>query len=275
MQTSSTRSDGTPRINVPLWKKPQLFQMGVGVHGLTVRTDRFRLPGLWCLHFYQYRGRLRLDDLWLEIAPGDVGITPPNCDIEYVYGGRSEHLYAHFSLGSITRKDEESDKPSGIEVPLLQHIDNADLWRDWQQCVGFGMAKTARAEVRLWDVLWQVAEHNQSSLAGVNAVVERAQKIIELKLSERIVVAELARELDLSHNHLTRLFHTHCGQTVVAYVASRRVERARHLLAHSTLPIKAVASQVGVHNLQDFNKMLRRHAGQSPRALRGTSSTRR
>jgi transcriptional regulator GlxA family with amidase domain len=95
-----------------------------------------------------------------------------------------------------------------------------------------------------------------------------------LKLSEPICVADLARQLDVSHNHLTRLFNRYCQQNVVAYITARRIERARHLLIHSTLPIKAVAAQVGFHNLQDFNKMLRRNTGLAPRALRVQSSTR-
>jgi len=70
------------------------------------------------------------------------------------------------------------------------------------------------------------------------------------------------------NNHLTRLFHTTYGVTISAYIRQRRAERARHLLLHSTLPIKAIAAQVGIADLHLFNKTIRRVLHDSPRRVR-------
>ena len=78
--------------------------------------------------------------------------------------------------------------------------------------------------------------------------------MIELRLAGPISVAALASEVGLSHNHLTRLFHAHAGETVAGYIAQRRLLRARHLLLHSTLPVKSIAAQVGIPDLHLFNK---------------------
>ena len=45
--------------------------------------------------------------------------------------------------------------------------------------------------------------------------------------------------------------------------------RAQHLLSQSTLPIKAIAEEVGIPDLQHFNKVVRRKLGGAPRRLRG------
>jgi AraC-like DNA-binding protein len=55
---------------------------------------------------------------------------------------------------------------------------------------------------------------------------------------------------------------------VTEYVRRRRVERARHLLLHSGLSIKQVACEVGLPDLQLFNKTIRRAYGVAPRSLR-------
>jgi transcriptional regulator GlxA family with amidase domain len=55
---------------------------------------------------------------------------------------------------------------------------------------------------------------------------------------------------------------------VVGYIRRLRTERARHLLVNSTLPVKAVAVQVGLPDLQQFNKVIRRELGRSPREVR-------
>jgi transcriptional regulator GlxA family with amidase domain len=68
---------------------------------------------------------------------------------------------------------------------------------------------------------------------------------------------------------LTRLFRAATGKTVVAALQERRVERARHLLTYSDLPVKDVAARVGIEDLNQFNKMMRRHCGAAPRAIRG------
>jgi transcriptional regulator GlxA family with amidase domain len=81
-------------------------------------------------------------------------------------------------------------------------------------------------------------------------------------------VPALARAVGVSHNHLTRLFRLETGLTVVAYIRSRRMARARHLLVSSTLSIPAVAATVGIPDLQAFNKTCHRELGGSPRAVR-------
>jgi len=53
-----------------------------------------------------------------------------------------------------------------------------------------------------------------------------------------------------------------------AYARHRRMERARHWLAVSDLPIAEVARRVGMDDLQRFNKAFRVVAGMSPRAWR-------
>jgi transcriptional regulator GlxA family with amidase domain len=78
----------------------------------------------------------------------------------------------------------------------------------------------------------------------------------------------LARELDVSHNHLTRSFRAATGLAPVEFIRERRVNRAEELLRHTTLPIKAIAAQVGLGDFHSFNKVMRRAKGASPRRLR-------
>ncbi len=91
---------------------------------------------------------------------------------------------------------------------------------------------------------------------------------IDLRLGEDISVSSLAREVGLSHNHLTRLFRQSTGDTVVAYVRRQRAERAKHLLRHTTLPLKAIATQVNSSDLQSFSALMKKETGQPPRYWR-------
>jgi transcriptional regulator GlxA family with amidase domain len=47
-----------------------------------------------------------------------------------------------------------------------------------------------------------------------------------------------------------------------------RIRRAEQLLRHSSLTVKAVAIETGFTDLQQFNKLVRKHCGSAPRNLR-------
>src|SRR5205085_2199281 len=83
--------------------------------------------------------------------------------------------------------------------------------------------------------------------------------------------AAFRRRIGVSHNHLTRLFQRHLGCGVAAFVRNRRVARAQALLQGTELPMRAIVAEVGVSDLQAFNKLIRRGTGLSPRAVRALS----
>jgi transcriptional regulator GlxA family with amidase domain len=129
--------------------------------------------------------------------------------------------------------------------------------------------RPAEAAAAVWTVLWSVANLSCPDHAGgPHEAVAAAMAHIETHLAEPLAVPDIARAAGVSHNHLTRLFRAETGDSVVAYIRRRRLERARHLLRESTLPIPAVAAAVGISDLQAFNKVCRSGLGSGPRALR-------
>jgi len=135
--------------------------------------------------------------------------------------------------------------------------------------VASGAGPALRQQVLLWDVLWELADRAAGAQRGTHPSLEKARMLIDLRLGEPLSVAGLARECGLSHNHLTRLFQKELGTSVVAYIRGRRVERACHLLEQSSLPPKAVATQVGVPDARQFWALIKRETGKTPREWQG------
>ncbi|WP_405705667.1 helix-turn-helix transcriptional regulator [Streptomyces sp. NBC_00069] len=92
--------------------------------------------------------------------------------------------------------------------------------------------------------------------------------LIEVRLGQPLTVPEIAAAAGASRNHLTWLLRAAKGETVVGCIRARRMERARHFLQATTLSVPAVASSVGIPDLQAFNKACRRVLGTSPRSIR-------
>jgi AraC-like DNA-binding protein len=263
-----------PRWSMPLSGAPLLVQAGAAIHGTGRRREAYLLPRLWCLHLYRYRATLEVNDTAMAIRPGSASIIPPGARIVYHYQGPSRHLYAHFTCAA---PNAGADDPV---VPAMQALGRrfAALWQRMDEMIAWSTTQPRRSDARLWDLLWQltlplnVAGHEARPVdqpAAHHPAYHRAVERIEMRLDQRIDLHELAREVSVSHNHLIRLFRRHSGQTIAGYVRQRRVQRARHLLLHSTLPVKSIACAVGLSDLQQFNKTMRRQTGQSPRSLRG------
>jgi AraC-like DNA-binding protein len=240
--------------------------MGIGIHGMQ-RRERYCMHDLWCVHLYRYQATLRINGEVFPIQPGSISVVPPGALLEYSYRGPSVHAYAHFRL---------SPKQTELTVPAMQTWGEefAALNRGFEQAIAAFSTQPARAAARLWDVLWQLTEYSNTPAAPeatLHPAVAQAVRMIELRLAEPISVAELAQQSSISHNHLTRLFQEHIGQSVVAYIRGRRMQRAQHLLMQTTLPVKVIAAQVGIPDLHAFNKTVRRELGGAPRSLRNSS----
>ncbi|MEV0174155.1 helix-turn-helix transcriptional regulator [Streptomyces sp. NPDC050803] len=253
-------------VVVRLDEPPVVANVGVGIHGPAGHTDVFHLPDLWQLHLYRYEADLIVDGTPHTIRPGRISLVPPATTVRYRYRGRSEHLYAHLRLPATGEpRTVPVMQDAGPELPALSAL--------MLQAVTAWPSTPVRAAAEIWTALWRVSHLAPAASQGhqddPHRAVTAAISYIESRLADPLTVPGVARAAGVSHNHLTRLFRSVTGDTVVAYIRQRRLERARHLLRESTLSISAIAATVGIPDLQAFNKACRRELGASPRAVRG------
>jgi AraC family transcriptional regulator len=91
---------------------------------------------------------------------------------------------------------------------------------------------------------------------------------IQANLDHDLSLAALGARIDLSPQHLQRVFKAAIGETPKAYVTRLRVERAAFcLLAHES-QVAAVARECGFQGPETFIRAFRRRFGVSPRAYR-------
>ena len=96
---------------------------------------------------------------------------------------------------------------------------------------------------------------------------------IDRNYAKRLSIAALARRARLSRFHFIRTFRAATGLTPHQYVRERRLERARHLLSRTPMPVTDVCQAVGFTSLGSFSTLFRRATDLSPIAFR--ASTRR
>lgn len=254
-----------------LREPPEIVDMWFPTHPTGNQlTERYFFPDWWCIHLYRYEAELSLDGEVLHVRPGSAGLIPPGIKQEYRYVGRSEHAFAHFKIPRSKGPEVETDT---LRLCALQDLGPAfeETYSDFEEAIGAFRVRPRQAEARLWDILWRLVDRSEVAdpeRLERHPAVEKVLRAIELRLSSPLSLADLAREVGLSQGHLTRLFREALGETVVSYVRRRRLERAKHLLVHSDIPIKQVAAEAGVPDVHVFNKLVRRTFGASPKQVR-------
>ncbi|MEM8782512.1 MAG: AraC family transcriptional regulator [Planctomycetota bacterium] len=266
---------------LPLSDPPRLREAGRAQHGRT-RTERYRMPTLWCLHLYDYDADLDVDGHAIAIRPGLATLVPPGARTVYRYRKPvNEHFYAHFGITTVHSNEARANTPSVPDaIPLGLEADA--IRRQFERIVATRSTHPRHADALFWGLLWDLAtrpwEATKSSPSpstaplGPTRSVADAVAYIDTHLHRPLRVADLARRVGLSHNHLTRQFRAHFDQTVAGFIRRRRIDRAKHLLLETDRPVAAVASEVGLPDLQQFNKTFRRETGRAPTRWRQTPS---
>ncbi|PJK28057.1 GlxA family transcriptional regulator [Minwuia thermotolerans] len=93
-------------------------------------------------------------------------------------------------------------------------------------------------------------------------------ELMEANVSEPLSLAEISEYVGLSRRQVERLFRRHLGRSPARYYLEIRIDRARHLLLQSNMPIVDVAIACGFVSASHFSKCYREMYGRSPQMER-------
>lgn len=121
--------------------------------------------------------------------------------------------------------------------------------------------------VRMSDGVSAVQARISGGLAGWQQ--KKLTEYIEEHLAENISLSTLAELAGLSPYHFSRAFKQSFGTPPHRYLTSRRMERAKSLLARPELSVTQIALDVGFHETSSFSARFRKLTGQTPTDYRG------
>jgi AraC family transcriptional regulator, glycine betaine-responsive activator len=99
-----------------------------------------------------------------------------------------------------------------------------------------------------------------------------AIELMEANIEDPLPQEQLAHYIGLSRRQLERLFRRHMGRTPAQYYLELRLERARHLLYQTDLPIMNIACACGFVSASHFSTCYRQMFGKTPRAERSEAA---
>jgi YesN/AraC family two-component response regulator len=109
---------------------------------------------------------------------------------------------------------------------------------------------------------------NAYSTSGYSPVIRDVINVIEYHVQEPLSLNYLAGRFNINLSYLSTLFKRQTGETITGFINKRRLQLACVLLQDSALRIQEVAEQCGFLDINYFNRLFKRHYGQTPRDFR-------
>jgi AraC-like DNA-binding protein len=182
-------------------------------------------------------------------------------------------VWVHF-VGSIAPSFVETiRKFGGARIELGQDTELRDRW---MELVIFHTARGPSFEVRantglyalLGLIIYRLQTRRSAPTAESPFDVHRVQTYIHNHLSGTITLDDLARQVNLSTPHFTRMFRKLFDVSPMQYVLQTRVALACSLLTETSMPLKQIGAAVGCPDPYYFSRLFKKTTDTSPSVYR-------
>jgi AraC-like DNA-binding protein len=259
--------------------KNRLRQMQV-VHILTARSEwkpgtviELSSSGHHCL-VLPVAGSICLntDELTVHAGPGRMFCVPPGSKYSFTVDtdGVFRCYWARFELDAGSAEFFKS-----LQLPLSAAVDKREqaeaLFKRLISSSGH-ITDELRARAAILELIAAYLQNGLDEIATADAASEQSRfyellDYIDQRPSENFSVEDLAGQLYLHPNYFIAYFRSLTGSTPIQYVNQRKMEHARRLLEHSSMPVQEIAREVGMASPY-FSRIFKQMIGTSPRRYR-------
>lgn len=113
-----------------------------------------------------------------------------------------------------------------------------------------------------------IKEYREQHLQALPNLVRNANLLISRSLYEKCTVAELAQKLQVTPQHLERVFKQAMGVKLSSYICHEKIKEAQDLLRHTTESVSDIAKVLGFKAPSHFARCFREFTGLTPREFR-------
>ncbi|CAG7621982.1 helix-turn-helix transcriptional regulator [Paenibacillus allorhizosphaerae] len=117
-------------------------------------------------------------------------------------------------------------------------------------------------------LLFESESKQASAQHSTNAWLMLAKKYIAGHYEEPLSLARIAAAVNVSQEHLIRLFRKHEGTTPMHYVWSYRIRNSLELLRNTGLSIQEIALRCGFKTSYHYARLVKKQTGMTPTDIR-------
>ncbi|QEN85150.1 helix-turn-helix transcriptional regulator [Labrys sp. KNU-23] len=218
------------------------------------------------------------------LHPGQLNILAPNQPVRLKWDRRvhTTHLYLRNSLLTEIAGEITQNRVTSIDVigrlafmdPLLEGLvtaidDAMELELEGIRPYVEHLARAAACHVlRKYSNLRSPQITDDTSGELTRSQIAGFREMVESRMSQKLTLTDLAEGSGLSTGHFAHLFKQATGTTPYQYLLHSRIQRARYLLAKTSMPVVRVAAECGFSDHVHFTRVFSKTVGQPPAAFR-------
>jgi len=146
------KPSAVPIWDLPLTEPPHLEVAGIGTHGDTScgpARESHEMRGCWCIHAYEYYGKIEIGGWRGEIRPGMISLVPPRAKLVHHWQAKnSRHAYVHFRI--------PRQKRATVPVPAVAVSTDEKISDLLRSCAVSHVVQPEAARAALWQALWEL-----------------------------------------------------------------------------------------------------------------------
>ena len=262
---------------------------GVTVRGYRYRDSDVEIPPMRDFMVVAYRRgvtdmRRQLDAGWQDerLGPGDVSLLTRAADSHWTWSDPIEVVHVYLTHDQLTATCRAMYEREVTDVALHDTIkaDDPDVHRT-AMLIAVEAAHGGAGSELLVDalttqlcvaVLRRHANVVFREPDGSHCLTFRQEHLVrdhvQGHLHGTLTLDELAAAAGLSKFHFARRFRASTGTTPHEFVLRHRVDRARRLLARTSIPLPEIAQTCGFADQSHMNRVIRRRLGVTPGEVR-------
>lgn len=204
---------------------------------------------------------------WGTVGSGQALVYDAGIHTDLAYeadpdSGHLEFIYANLTGESMCLAVRGIIDRAGHAVPVQGAKELIARWSA-RLISGIDNAHRCLSAVESCEVAWSFLHPLARALAPNNRLAENAMAMLTEKWNDSPNLGDLAKSLQVSREHLSRVLRAACGQSPALWLRRYRISRATDLLV-SGQSIKEVANTCGFCSTPHFINAFRRVHGCTP-----------
>jgi len=260
-------------VGLPMPPEPLSVIREFGYHYITEYWD-FRRPGTerddaLLLITVDGQARVHHGDESVEVKAGDVTFYNVNENHHYTTEGWEVFFFHWYPSEHLKKSFQHSNISSQTWHEVLDHsyLLSLDELRSYAQPAQ--LEHFRRCAVLVEDVMYRCV----APRSGTANYMQRFRTYGVLNymrnhLSEPVKIDQLAAMMHLSTSRFNHLFREEVGQSPMQYMKMLRLNKARHLMRVTDLPVNQIAQEVGYEDPLYFRRAFKQHFQVTPSQAR-------
>lgn len=212
------------------------------------------------------------DGKHITARKGDTVILDCYKPHEYYTNDSFESVWIHISGANSTDIFNEIESTEGnlIKCKDIQHLRKL-LFRVFDSMKGETPTTELNYSLDIYKIFTELLNPQSAKTKGEISYEDSVHKVKEYiaeNLNENLTIKDLAKSVNMSSSHFSRVFKQQTGFSPYDYILISRINRAKYLLQTTNMTIASVAYEVGFNSESNFIYYFTENEGISPGKFR-------